>query len=84
MSNADSKPSGDRIDVITLDVLPNGLPSDNRPRSQATPIAYGLDTDAFRLYELTLTDEAHVLAGYTSTPSPGADYPFDVTASQRL
>lgn len=84
MSNADSKPSGDRIDVITLDVLPNGLPSDNRPRSQATPIAYGLDTDAFRLYELTLTDEAHVLVGNTLTLAPAAEQSEDVKRSRRI
>ncbi|RNJ26205.1 DUF655 domain-containing protein [Halosegnis longus] len=84
MSNADSESSGDRIDVVTLDVLPNGLPSDNRPPSQATPIAYGLDTDAFRLYELTLTDDAHVLVGNELTLAPADDQSDDVKRSRRV
>ncbi|MDZ7745693.1 MAG: DUF655 domain-containing protein [Halobacteriales archaeon] len=84
MSNADSEPSGDRIDVVTLDVLPNGLPSDNRPPSQSTPIAYGLETDSFRLYELTLTADAHVLVGNRLTLAPADDQSEEVARSRRV
>ncbi|PSP37451.1 DUF655 domain-containing protein [Halobacteriales archaeon SW_8_65_20] len=84
MSNADSEPSGDRIDVVTLDVLPNGPSSDTRPPSQATPIAYALDVDEFRLYELTLTDDAHVLVGNRFTLAPADEQSEAVARSRRI
>jgi len=46
--------------VVLLDVLPNGRPDDDRPQYRKSPVAYGLGTDAFRLYELTLDEEADV------------------------
>ncbi|GAB7009158.1 DUF655 domain-containing protein [Halorubrum trueperi] len=46
--------------VVLLDVLPNGRPDDNRPAHQKSPVAYGLGTDSFRLYELSLDEDADV------------------------
>jgi len=46
--------------VVLLDVLPNGRPDDDRPQSRKSPVAYGLGTESFRLYELALTDEADI------------------------
>ena len=46
--------------AVLLDVLPNGRPDDDRPPSRKSPVAYGLGTDSFRLYELSLDDEADV------------------------
>ncbi|MFO8115836.1 MAG: DUF655 domain-containing protein [Halorubrum sp.] len=43
--------------VVLLDVLPNGRPDDDRPPSRKSPVAYGLGTDSFRLYELSLTED---------------------------
>ena len=44
--------------VVLLDVLPNGRPDDDRPPSRKTPVAYGLGTESFRLYELALDESA--------------------------
>ncbi|WP_418280416.1 DUF655 domain-containing protein [Halorubrum sp. DTA98] len=58
-STDDSAAAGDeRSSVVLLDVLPNGRPDDDRPNYQKSPIAYGLETDSFLLYELALSDEA--------------------------
>jgi len=46
--------------VVLLDAMPNGRPDDDRPQYRKSPVAYGLGTDAFRLYELTLDGEADV------------------------
>jgi putative nucleotide binding protein len=46
--------------VVLLDVLPNGRPDDDRPPSRKSPVAYGLGTDSFRLYELSLDEDADV------------------------
>jgi putative nucleotide binding protein len=43
--------------VVLLDVLPNGRPDDDRPPSRKSPVAYGLGTDSFRLYELSLDED---------------------------
>lgn len=44
--------------AVLLDVLPNGRPDDDRPPSRKSPVAYGLGTDSFRLYELDLGEDA--------------------------
>ena len=49
--------------VVLLDVLPNGRPDDDRPGYQKSPVAYGLGAASFRLYELTLGDDADVSVG---------------------
>jgi len=46
--------------AVLLDVLPNGRPDDDRPAYQKSPIAYGLGAPSFRLYEMTLADDADV------------------------
>ena len=46
--------------AVLLDVLPNGRPGDDRPQHRKSPVAYGLGTDSFRLFELSLLDEADV------------------------
>ncbi|WP_418285952.1 DUF655 domain-containing protein [Halorubrum sp. DTA46] len=54
-ADADAGPT-----VVLLDVLPNGRPDDERPQYRKSPVAYGLGTESFRLYELALDDEADV------------------------
>lgn len=44
--------------VVLLDVLPNGRPDDSRPQYRKSPVAYGLGTEAFRLYELAIEEAA--------------------------
>ena len=51
---------GDGPAVVLLDVMPNGRPDDDRPQYRKSPVAYGLGTDAFRLYELALDEAADV------------------------
>ncbi|MFC7177757.1 DUF655 domain-containing protein [Halosegnis marinus] len=55
--------SDERVEAVVLDSLPNGRPDDTRPQYQKDPLAYALGVEDFRLYELTLTEEAHVLVG---------------------
>jgi len=59
-----SEPDTDAPDagptVVLLDVLPNGRPDDDRPQHRKSPVAYGLGTDSFRLFELALLDDADV------------------------
>ena len=63
-STADGAPSdGEAGSVVLLDVLPNGRPDDDRPGYQKSPVAYGLGSASFRLYELTLADDADVSVG---------------------
>ena len=63
-STADGAPSDDEAgSVVLLDVLPNGRPDDDRPGYQKSPVAYGLGSASFRLYELTLADDADVSVG---------------------
>ena len=56
----DTTDADDGPPAVLLDVLPNGRPDDDRPPSRKSPVAYGLGTDSFRLYELSLDDEADV------------------------
>ena len=60
MSTAESD---ERVETVVLDVLPNGRPDDDRPPSRKDPLAYALGVDEFGLYELILSDDAHVLVG---------------------
>ncbi|QAU13718.1 DUF655 domain-containing protein [Halorubrum sp. BOL3-1] len=46
--------------AVLLDVLPNGRPDDDRPQSRKSPVAYGLGTGSFPLYELSLDGDADV------------------------
>ncbi|OYR37932.1 adenosine deaminase [Halorubrum sp. Ib24] len=61
--DADAPDAADADDgpaAVLLDVLPNGRPDDDRPPSRKSPIAYGLGTDSFRLYELSVDDDTDV------------------------
>jgi putative nucleotide binding protein len=59
---------GDGPTAVLLDVLPNGRPDDDRPRSKVSPVAYGLGADSFALYELMLADDADVSVGARVDP----------------
>jgi putative nucleotide binding protein len=62
--------SDERVDAVVLDSLPNGRPDDDRPQYKKDPLAYALGVANFELYELTLTDDAHVLVGDRLTVEP--------------
>lgn len=49
--------------AVLLDVLPNGRPDDDRPQSRKSPVAYGLGSVSFALYELSLDGDADVSVG---------------------
>ncbi|MFA9516281.1 DUF655 domain-containing protein [Halopenitus sp. H-Gu1] len=53
----------DRKFAVAIDVLPTGRPGDERPQYQKSPIAYALGESDFRLFELTLTEEADLSVG---------------------
>ncbi|PSQ20569.1 DUF655 domain-containing protein [Halobacteriales archaeon QS_9_67_17] len=65
--------SDERVETVVLDVLPNGRPGDDRPPSQKDPLAYALGVEEFGLYELTLSDDAHVLVGRRLVVEPRDD-----------
>lgn len=47
-------------EAVVLDHLPHGSPDDSRPQYQKEALAYAVGVDSFKLFELTLTDEADV------------------------
>ena len=49
--------------AVVLDHLPHGRANDDRPRHRKSPLAYALGERDFRLFELTLTDDADVSIG---------------------
>jgi len=49
--------------AVVLDHLPHGRPDDDRPRHRKSPLAYALGERDFRLFELTLADDADVSIG---------------------
>ncbi|MEF8813167.1 MAG: DUF655 domain-containing protein [Halovenus sp.] len=49
--------------TIVLDFLPHGRSDDDRPQYQKEPLAYGLETDSFRLYELVVETDADISIG---------------------
>ncbi|QHS17867.1 DUF655 domain-containing protein [Halopenitus persicus] len=63
----------DRRFAVALDVLPQGRPGDDRPQYQKSPIAYALGEADFRLFELTLTDDADRSVGDRIALEPRAD-----------
>ena len=54
---------GDVRRAVVLDHLPHGRADDDRPRHRKSPLAYALGERDFRLFELTLTDDADVSIG---------------------
>ncbi|WP_096390044.1 DUF655 domain-containing protein [Halopenitus persicus] len=63
----------DREFAVALDVLPQGRPGDDRPQYQKSPIAYALGEADFRLFELTLADDADRSVGDRIAIEPRAD-----------
>ena len=71
MSDSDTDASDTGPTVVLLDVLPNGRSDDTRPQHRKSPVAYGLGTDSFRLFELTLSDDADVsVSDYVDLDGP--------------
>jgi putative nucleotide binding protein len=54
---------GDVRQAVVLDHLPHGRADDDRPRHRKSPLAYALGERDFRLFELTLVDDADVSIG---------------------
>ncbi|MFC6613460.1 DUF655 domain-containing protein [Halopenitus salinus] len=63
----------DRRYAVAIDVLPTGRPDDDRPQYQKSPIAYALGESDFRLFELTLSDDADASVGDRIAIEPTAD-----------
>ncbi|MFD1599016.1 DUF655 domain-containing protein [Halobellus rarus] len=61
-SERESDPEDVRYAVI-LDHLPHGRADDDRPRHRKSPLAYALGERDFRLFEVTLADDADVSIG---------------------
>ena len=58
---ADAGEAGEKGEyAVLLDVMPRGLPDDERPEYQKSPVAYALGEEEFRLFEVTLTEDADV------------------------
>ena len=53
----------DAGEVVVLDVLPHGRTEDDRPQYQKEPLAYAVDVENFRLYELVLDEDADISFG---------------------
>ncbi|QCC47169.1 DUF655 domain-containing protein [Halobellus limi] len=49
--------------AVVLDHLPHGRADDDRPRHRKSPLAYALGERDFRLFEVTLADDADVSIG---------------------
>ena len=59
--------------AMVLDYLPHGHADDDRPSYQKPPIAFAVRTDDFRLYELTLGDDADVRIGDRLDPEADSE-----------
>jgi len=62
MTDDESDESAGRSTIV-LDFLPHGRSDDDRPQYQKEPLAYGLETDTFRLYELVVGADESVSIG---------------------
>ncbi|WP_336025136.1 DUF655 domain-containing protein [Halobellus salinisoli] len=49
--------------AVVLDHLPHGRADDDRPRHRKSPLAYAIGERDFRLFEITLADDADVSIG---------------------
>jgi putative nucleotide binding protein len=49
--------------AVVLDFLPHGRTEDDRPQYEKEPLAYALDVETFRLYELVVGDGPSVTIG---------------------
>jgi putative nucleotide binding protein len=61
-SNDEGEDDGPGVAVV-LDYLAHGRSDDDRPRYQKSPLAYVLGVEDFRLFEVTLGDDADVGIG---------------------
>jgi putative nucleotide binding protein len=61
--DVDDGDSEDLRRAVVLDHLPHGRADDDRPRHRKSPLAYALGERDFRLFELTLVDDADVSIG---------------------
>ena len=59
--------------AVVLDYLPHGRPGDDRPQYKKSPIAYALGETDFRLFELTVADDADVSIGDRIAIAPASD-----------
>ena len=55
MSDAEHEEGGG--EAVVLDFLPHGRTEDDRPQYEKEPLAYALDVETFRLYELIVDDD---------------------------
>lgn len=62
-----------RTHAVILDFLPHGRPDDDRPQYKKSPLAYALGEKDFRLFELTIPDDADVGIGDRIVIEPEAD-----------
>lgn len=74
-AEASEEPAEEAEYAVLLDVMPRGLPEDERPEYQKSPVAYALGEEEFRLFELTLTEDADVAVSdrVQLTPREGSD-----------
>lgn len=63
MSDDDSDESEAERQPLVLDVLPHGRSDDDRPQYEKEPLAFALDPDEFRLYELILSEASDISIG---------------------
>ncbi|SEO70621.1 putative nucleotide binding protein [Halogranum amylolyticum] len=59
--------------AVVLDYLAHGRPDDDRPQYKKQPLAYALGEENFRLFELTLAEDADVGIGDRIVVEPSAD-----------
>jgi putative nucleotide binding protein len=60
MSEDDSDDDAGEPSAVVLDFLPHGRTEDDRPQYEKEPLAYVLDDEEFRLYELTVDGDANI------------------------
>jgi putative nucleotide binding protein len=60
MSEADSDDDAGEPSAVVLDFLPHGRTEDDRPQYEKEPLAYVLDDEDFRLYELIVDADANI------------------------
>ena len=59
--------------AVLLDYLPHGRADDDRPQYEKSPLAYALGEEDFRLFELTLADDADAGIGDRVVVEPAAE-----------
>jgi putative nucleotide binding protein len=58
MTDDERDESAGAAEAVVLDFLPHGRTEDDRPQYQKQPLAYAVDVESFRLYELVGDDAA--------------------------